>query len=427
VDDSAVPEALRRLNFIFFDDPARFDASADTLAAALQTDIGWIRQHTEYGEAERRWSAAGYPTGLLLHSPTLEVAEHWIVSRPSGAPEPTQEIQAFIVASRDGLRAGQRFRRLVQAFIFTLLASIILGLVGWINQDYIKAQWRWYATERPFLAANIWPFVLKPAVERGLKPKDTFRECAPEQGEDYCPEMIVVPAGSFMMGSPPTETYSRDTDIGGDERPLHTVTIAQPFAVARYELTFAEWDTCAARGDCTWRPSDGGWGRGQQPVIYVSWDDARQYVAWLAKVTGKPYRLLSESEYEYATRAGTKTAYPWGDDIGKNNANCIGCGSKWDNRQPAPVGSFAPNRFGLYDMVGNVYSWVEDCLHIDFNGAPADGLPWIQGSNCTSRVGRGGSWNADRNNVRSGSRDWGSTVYRQTFWGFRVARTLIAP
>ena len=134
VEDGVVPEALRRLNFIFFDDRARFDTSADQLAEALQTDIGWIRQHTEYGEAERRWSAAGRPRGLLLHSPTLEVAEHWIVSRPRGAPDPTEEIRTFVATSRQGAQFTQRLRRTVQTSIVTLLAAIIIGLVGWINQ-----------------------------------------------------------------------------------------------------------------------------------------------------------------------------------------------------------------------------------------------------------------------------------------------------
>ena len=147
----------------------------------------------------------------------------------------------------------------------------------------------------------------------------------------------MVPAGSFVMGSLPSEAGSRDA-----ERPQHTITIAKPLAVSEYELTFDEWDACVAYGDCDPRVGDAGWGRGQRPVIYVSWDDAKQYVAWLANVTGKPYRLVTEAEYEYATRAGTTTAYPWGNDIGENKANCDCCGSHWDNEQTAPVGSFDP-------------------------------------------------------------------------------------
>jgi formylglycine-generating enzyme required for sulfatase activity len=420
VQDNAVPEALRRLNFIFFDNPARFEASADALADALQTDIGWIRQHTEYGEAERRWSAAGRPGGLLLHSPTLDLAEYWIASRPRGAPEPTEEIRAFVAASRHGARAAQRLRRFVQASMFTLLIGIILGLVGWINQSYIAEQWRWYSTERPFLAANMWPYVLKPAAEQALKPGDSFTECTPDQLMDYCPEMIVVPAGSFTMGSPAPEQDRTD-------KPQHLVTIAKPFAVSTYELNFNEWDTCVSYGDCPQGVADDSFGRGRQPVINVTWDDAQRYVAWLSNMTGKTYRLLSEAEYEYATRARTTTTYPWGDDIGKNNANCAHCGSQWDNSQTAPVGSFAANEFGLYDMVGNVWEWVEDCNHNNYDGAPTDGSAWIEGGDCKIHLVRGGSWGDPPGYLGFAVRGRGATGGRADDRGFRVGRTLLTP
>jgi formylglycine-generating enzyme required for sulfatase activity len=161
-------------------------------------------------------------------------------------------------------------------------------------------------------------------------------------------------------------------------------------------------------------------------VIYVSWDDAKAYVAWLSKKTGKSYRLLSGSEYEYATRAGTQTAYPWGNAVGRNNANCHACGSQWDARETAPVGSFAANRFGLYDMVGNVREWMEDCYHDTYNGAPADGSAWIEGANCYNRVVRGGSFLLAPAFLRSASRYWFTTDYRLRYLGFRVARTLSA-
>ena len=163
------------------------------------------------------------------------------------------------------------------------------------------------------------------------------------------------------MGSPTSEPGH-----SAEEGPQHPVTIARPFAVGRYEVTFDEWDACVAEGGCNgYKPSDEGWGRGRRPVINVSWDDAQAYVTWLSKKTGKSYRLLSGAEYEYAMRAGTQTVYPWGDTIGTNNANCHSCGSQWDAKQTAPVGSFAANGFGLYDMVGNVREWTEDCYHDD--------------------------------------------------------------
>ena len=211
---------------------------------------------------------------------------------------------------------------------------------------------------RPYMVAQVRPYVLSPDAERALKPGQAFRECAKD-----CPEMVVVPAGEFMMGSPPTEK-----DRMPDEGPQHRVTIARPFAVSKYDVSFIDWDACVSVGGCPreGRAGDVDWGRDTRPVIYVSWDDARQYVAWLSQMTGKPYRLLSDAEFEYAARAGTQTAYSWGDDIGENNANCVGCGSQWTGSagtwQTAPVGSFAANRFGLYDMVGNVWKWVHDVI-----------------------------------------------------------------
>jgi formylglycine-generating enzyme required for sulfatase activity len=425
VDDKQVPEALAKLNFIFFDeDASQFEQSVDRLAEALNADIGWIRQHTEYGEAERRWSAAGRPTGLLLHSPTLEVAEHWVSSRPRGAPEPTAQILAFVTESRKRARVSQRIWRLVLATTFTFMAATILSLIGWINQSYIADQWRWWTVTRPYMVSQVRPYVVSTAKEQGLRPGDSFKECA-----QNCPGMIVVTAGSFTMGSPTTDKGPND-----NESPQHQVTIAKSFAVSKYELTFAEWDTCVAYGDCAPRPQDLGWGRGQQPVIYVSWDDAQQYAAWLSKLTGKPYRLLSEAEYEYAARAGTQTAYPWGDDVGKNNASCKGCGSKWDYTQTAPVGSFAKNAFGLYDMVGNVWEWVEDCYHPGYEvqtpqgkvvDAPADGSAWT-GGDCGLRVIRGGSWSYSPEYLRSATRFGFSREFRSSNLGFRIARTLSA-
>jgi formylglycine-generating enzyme required for sulfatase activity len=247
------------------------------------------------------------------------------------------------------------------------------------------------------------------------KPGESFKDCATN-----CPEMVVIPSGSFAMGSTIYELAYRPS-----EGPQHKITIAEPFAVSKFEVTFAEWDTCAADGDCAARVSDEGWGRDRQPIINVGWDDAQRYVTWLSKITGKRYRLLTEAEYEYAARAGTRTAYPWGDEVGRNNANCAGCGSRWDLTQPAPVGSFRPNQFGLYDMVGNVWEWVEDCLHEDYNGAPPDdGSAWMTGGDCSKRRLRGGSWASVPDEVRSANRSRGRNDDRSNIIGFRVGRSL---
>jgi formylglycine-generating enzyme required for sulfatase activity/lipoprotein NlpI len=251
------------------------------------------------------------------------------------------------------------------------------------------------------------------SAERALKPKDTFRDC------DRCPEMAVVAAGNFTMGSPAGEA-GRDIDEG----PQHNVTIAKPFAVAKFPVTFDEWNACVADGGCNgYEPGDQGWGRGTRPVINVSWDNATAYAAWLSHKTGKTYRLPTEAEWEYAARAGSTTAYYWGSKIGKGNADCNGCGSKWDNVQTSPVGSFAANAFGLYDMAGNVWQWVDDCYHDNYDRAPTDGSAWT-GGECSRRVVRGGSWISYPQLLRSAGRLWNIHDDRGNLLGFRVARTL---
>ena len=245
--------------------------------------------------------------------------------------------------------------------------------------------------------------------KRAQEPGTTLRDC-PE-----CPEMVVVREGRFRMGS----TVGND-----DERPVHEVTIARPFAVGVYEVTFAEWDACVSDGGCGgYRPDDAGWGRGKRPVINVSWNDAKAYVRWLSRRTGEAYRLLSESEWEYVARAGTTTRYWWGNEIGRNRANCDGCGSRWDDERTAPVGSFSPNAFGLQDVHGNVWEWVEDCWNESYRGAQSDGGVWESGE-CGRRVLRGGSWGDNPGSLRAAIRSGDSTGCRDNDNGFRVARTL---
>jgi formylglycine-generating enzyme required for sulfatase activity len=255
---------------------------------------------------------------------------------------------------------------------------------------------------------------LSPERERTLRPGDSFRESA------IGPEMVVVPAGEFMMGSPSSEAGRPDNEV-----PQHKVTFARAFAVSRFVVTFDDWDACVANGGCKgYRPPDQDWGRGSRPVINVSWNDAKAYAAWLATTIGKPYRLLSEAEYEYAARAGTRTAYPWSDAAGKGNANCNGCGSGWDNKQTAPVGSFDPNPFGLAEMQGNVWEWIEDCWHDTYEGAPDTGAPWTEDGNRNHRVVRGGSWSSVPRMLRSAARNRFAADRRDVNLGFRVARTL---
>ena len=232
------------------------------------------------------------------------------------------------------------------------------------------------------------------------------------------PEMVMIPAGSFRMGCVSGQ------DCFSDERPVHNVSIQQAFAVSKYEVTFAQWDACVLGGGCGgYRPDDEGWGRGTRPVINVSWEDAHAYVSWLSSQTGQNYRLLSEAEWEYVARAGSQTAYSWGNDIGSNQANCDGCGSRWDDEQTAPVGSFQANALGVHDMHGNVREWVEDCWNERYRRAPSDGSAWLRG-NCEWRVVRGGTWVGDPGDLRSANRGGNSTGRRDSYDGFRVARTL---
>jgi FimV-like protein len=243
----------------------------------------------------------------------------------------------------------------------------------------------------------------------GHRVGESFRDC-----EDVCPEMVRILAGSFLMGSPEDEAGRFP-----DEGPLHSVHVPA-FAIGKYAVTFDEWDACVGARGCSTKPSDEGWGRGRRPVINVSWDDAQQYVRWLSAKTGHRYRLPSEAEWEYAARAGMTTAYYWGNQIGAGNANCNGCGSQWDNKQTAPVGSFAPNPWGLYDMAGNVWQWT-DCYHNSYSGAPPDGSAWEAGD-CYFRAIRGGSFSYYPPGLRAAFRYRNTATSTFSGLGFRLAR-----
>ena len=287
-------------------------------------------------------------------------------------------------------------------------------------------------------------------------------------------EMVSIPAGTFRMGdlwetngveqSPHHETQWRNAGLTPavwnysdknhftfqsgrmikarryvrppDNIPVHRVTVPA-FRLGKYEVTFAQWDACVADGGCNgYSPHDGpymydevgrvvgvedSWGRGNRPVINVSWDDAQSFIRWLNGKTGGNYRLPSEAEWEYAARAGSTTEYSWGDDIGSNRANChnIYCGDSWD--YTAPVGSFPANPWGLHDMHGNIWEWVQDCWHNRYEGAPADGSAWTSGD-CSRRVVRGGAWFNNARYVRSACRGWGDRAGRYDDSGFRLAQ-----
>jgi formylglycine-generating enzyme required for sulfatase activity len=251
------------------------------------------------------------------------------------------------------------------------------------------------------------PRVQASQTKPALSPGQTFKDC-----ED-CPEMVVVPPGRFTMGS----------DKQATEQPLHEVVIIYPFAVGNYEVThrqFAQFvrESGYDMGDSCWQ-DPGSTLSDQHPVVCVSWNDAKAYAKWLTAKTGKPYRLLSEAEWEYAARAGTTTLRFWGDDERSacRYANVQWCGAK----STAQTGQFKPNAFGLYDMLGNVVEWVEDCWNASYDGAPVDGSPWVTGD-CISRVGRGGAWVVEPHYTRSAYRGWIISNLRDVDLGFRVAR-----
>jgi formylglycine-generating enzyme required for sulfatase activity len=256
-----------------------------------------------------------------------------------------------------------------------------------------------------------------------------LREC------QDCPELVVIPGGRFLMGSPAEEQGRFDS-----EGPRHPVTV-KSFALGKSAVTVAEFAAFVREseyeaGACDW-PLATSWRSpgllqsDQQPVVCVNWRDVQAYIAWLNAKTGHgpdgPYRLPSEAEWEYAARAGTSSARWWGEAIGSGNANCNGCGSPWDNRQLAEAGSFPANGFGLTEMLGNVWQWTNDCWNDSYVGAPEDSRAWRAGD-CTRRVLRGGSWSNLPAIIRAAARNSANIADRDhdyaSYTGFRVARSV---
>ncbi|WP_084777482.1 formylglycine-generating enzyme family protein [Bradyrhizobium sp.] len=243
--------------------------------------------------------------------------------------------------------------------------------------------------------------------ESALLPLDRFKEC------DFCPVLIVIPAGRFTMGASADEPGSTP-----DERPQHQVTFPS-FSVGRLPVSLAEWNACVMRKGCSFQPSDPSSSSEWKPITNIQWVEAKEYVEWLSRATGKPYRLLSESEREYVARAGTTTAFWWGDSFAID---------LFEQRQiagaPLPLPRPAlPNPWGIYEVHGSVYDWVEDCWHDTYQGAPADGSAWIEGD-CSQHVLRGGSLSRAAQTRRAAARIWFGSSNRTHYMSVRVARTL---
>jgi formylglycine-generating enzyme required for sulfatase activity len=438
VPETDMPEQLRERQFIRFDIGPGITRPLAELAQALRHNIEWIREHTRIGELAVRWGARGRPPSLLLRGEDVAAAKDWAAKRNPHAPEITELQREFLKVSEqvERKRVSELSASRKSTWQLAILSSLLLLAVGaglaWSNLQYLRAR-------TTMLMETLRPKTLSAETENALKAGSIFKECAD------CPEMAVVPPGVFVTNSgargapvPTSNIISRrpnpdrvheeslvvtDPTIAPIHDVAHTVAVATPFAASRFEVTFDEWDACYTLGGCKFYPSDQGWGRGTRPVINVSWRDAQEYVAWLSRRTGKPYRLLSEVEWESAARAGSAARYSWGEEIGKGNANCNGCGSEWDGQQTAPVGSFAPNPFGLYDMYGNVGEWVEDCFgggayaNIDFSVRQGSG-------ECGGRLMRGGSWGQSPETLSANERFVLAPEARRSSVGFRAARTL---
>lgn len=241
------------------------------------------------------------------------------------------------------------------------------------------------------------------------KPGSLFQDC-PD-----CPEMVLLPPGNFSMGA-----HDADLERTKEELPAHPIAINYPLAVSRYEVTSAQWRVCVTEGGCRKdvKPSVGP----EHPVINVSWQDTQEYLAFLKKKTGAEYRLLNEAEWEYAARGGRNTRYPWGEEMRPNQAGCTDCQTQRKENTTYPVGQFPHNGFNLFDMVGNVREWVNDCWHDDYDYAPKEGHAWTESCSESRRITRGGAWNMSAKDLRVTARGRATWDFTADNLGFRVAR-----
>jgi formylglycine-generating enzyme required for sulfatase activity len=350
----------------------------------------------EWGEAEE-----ARKSDFLAHRGTrLAEAQALRLRGPNWAQE-IAPAQAYLTACHEREANEKRSKRLSRASLGVLLAIIAGGVLAALNYNRLRVAAYWVFNARGYVKS---PDQDRLLLEKGL----TFRECRD------CPDLIFVRRGVFERGGPLSGSPDKNR-----ESPISTVEIRRSFAVSVTEITFAQWDACATYGPCRSNVSAGEWGRGEQPVIHVSWSDAQDYVKWISALTGRRYRLLSEAEWEFAARGGQSSNYAFPDAQIDEYA--------WHERNaqgmPHPVGTRKASSYGLKDMNGNVAEWVEDCFHETYRNAPLNESPWTTGGNCDRRVVRGGGWLSDLRALRSASRNWypinddsSDTI------GFRIAR-----
>ena len=363
------------------------------LEALRLADEAEARQQRERErEDDAAWAAAAAQR-------TLAAVDAYLAAWPAGRnAEPARRLRGELQAAQDDRRAFE--------------AAVKLNTIE-AYQSYVDA----------FPRGGQVAAALEAIDDLTLRPGKTFRDCA------GCPEMVVVPAGSFWQGS-----EDGAPGVLRNETPRRTVTFAEPFAIGVHEVTFEQWARCVEDGGCSQRPPDNGWGRGDRPVIMVSWNDAVAYTDWLSRQTGQAYSLPSESQWEYAARAGQEGDWLGGDATSVCAfANVAGSesGLRWQHAdcadpaalQTLPVGSLQPNAFGLYDVIGNVAEWTLDCMNLSYLDAPADGSAWGRGI-CSSRMTRGGSWFTGSKDIRLPARFNLKTGDRNDFTGFRVVRRI---
>ncbi len=425
----AVIDRLARARLITADQTA-VEVSHEALTRSWSKLRAWIdgrraavKIQNALSEAASEWDKNKRNPAYLYRGARLLAAEEWAQGEEVA---PSALEKAFLDASiaqrdqeaREKAEQQARELRLLRwqrgAFAALVVAMVAFG-AAWMNRPALVTLWN---------RRHFYPYALSASAVAALEPRQTFYECDPGRVPPLCPQMVVIPASSpegFMMGSEENE----------DEQPVHPVVIAEPFAVSATEVTFDEWDACVGLGGCRDVP-DSGWGRKDRPVINVNWHDAQAYVKWLSTMTGAPYRLLSEAEWEYATRAGTTGDFSFDGPISTSIANCDGRSTyrgspKGEYRaRTVAAGSLPANRWGLHEVHGNVWEWVQDCWHPHYQNAPRDGSAWMNSdqSDCSRAVVRGGSWYLNPVFLRSAIRFHYARVVQSNHLGFRVARTL---
>ncbi|MCU4178188.1 SUMF1/EgtB/PvdO family nonheme iron enzyme [Bosea sp. BH3] len=407
-------EPLERIAVMFSAAPGR--TVTDSGARASQTVEEWLKAirtpNLDMGAAAKRtqdavarltrraqlpWLSSDPPAGLVVTRPVAVAQNNRAVIPPlegTSAPPDAYEL-AFWETIRNSESAAE-YKAYLDAYPNGRFAALA------------RAREQLYRGKPPAPAASaaVAPPAPPPAAAAPAAPV----AAGPQRDCTGCPELAAIPAGTFQMGS---------NDLYEFEKPVHPVTV-KAFLLGTREVSYEEWDLCVDQGGCNHRPDDRGLGRGKRPVTDIHWNDANAYLSWLSARTGKRYRLPTESEWEYAARAGTATTYAWGQTMVKERANCNGCNDQ-PRRSAIAVGQFPPNSFGLYDMAGNAAEWVADCWSESYRSTPRDGSAYTVPA-CRERVLRGGSFNNDPRYLRSAARFKYDADVRFYTNGFRVAR-----